>query len=568
MLFDVTPTNSGSGVGPQFSFEYPFGNMLLFYCPGNFELLEKLLELYDQDREKYPYLDPRSLDKTGSSLYHMAAKCRYSSHAQRAVELLCARRLPAGGKDSSGRVPLDYISKQNDRRREYLRMAAGYSRPSKKATSTPAPSSSSEQPIGSAVSEQEPSCAPPVSEKSTEISGKSAHVRPGKSLKSEKERCKAALKKRIGELRDFVFQEEEEQEEDDTKDNVEERVESGKGSDDAEIKIASEPATPDETGDGLHIVEDIEQGLQNSGGEDVVPQDDATDEINADIFDDLEWEVECTAEVWKFLKNKTMPMFMKQRAIQRIQMLARGEWTDSLTKIVHNVPDTLNLFEAKISKGARILWERAIAFSPKLSEKNSVEEDGPVEEHAQIYAEVIRVWDIVLLHDNLYHRIQRIARSHARGRDSILLQKLVRISTPQTTVRDNIKYCMPELFMLSEENTEQALTFYPPASPSEREYHIVKFYSFSAALVNHILHQTDTKVDFPFKVTDMEHAIISLQLGAPVLLLGRSGTGKTTCCLYRLWHAYLRYWTHASQAGDPLLPRSVHFTRCKSPVTG
>ncbi|XP_064596809.1 TPR and ankyrin repeat-containing protein 1-like [Liolophura sinensis] len=528
---------------------------------GNFDLLERLLEMYDQDQEKYPYLDPRSLDKTGSSLYHMAAKCRYSCHAQRAVELLCARRLPAGGKDSSGRVPLDYISKQNDRRREYLRMAAGYSLPSKKATSTPMPSSSSEQSMDPSG---EPFCPSPTAEKGKEMPENSAQIKLRKSKKSEKERCKAALKKWIGELSDFVFQEEDD---DSFKDKVAERTGLGKGGDETETKRALSSVTPDESGDGLHIVEDIEQGLEDLDGEDVVQQDDASDEINADIFDDLDWEVECTADVWKFLKNKRMPMFMKQRAIKRIQKLARGEWTDSLTKIVHNVPDTLNLFEAKISKGARILWERAIAFSPKLSEKNSTQADIPVEEQAQIYTEVIRVWDIVVLHDNLYHRIQQIARSHARGRDSILLQKLVRISTQQTTVRDNINYCMPELFMLSEKNTEQALTFYPPASPSEREYHIVKFYSFSAALVNHILHQTDTKVDFPFKVTDMEHAIISLQLGAPVLLLGRSGTGKTTCCLYRLWHAYLRYWTQASQTGDPLLPRSAHFTRCKTPVT-
>ena len=32
-------------------------------------------------------------------------------------------------------------------------------------------------------------------------------------------------------------------------------------------------------------------------------------------------------------------------------------------------------------------------------------------------------------------------------------------------------------------------------------------------------------MDFPFRVTDLEHAIINLRSQAPILLLGRSGTG-------------------------------------------
>ncbi|OPL21743.1 hypothetical protein AM593_00808, partial [Mytilus galloprovincialis] len=65
----------------------------------------------------------------------------------------------------------------------------------------------------------------------------------------------------------------------------------------------------------------------------------------------------------------------------------------------------------------------------------------------------------------------------------------------------------------------------------------------------------EIKVDFPFRVTDLEHAIINLQSNAPILLLGRSGTGKTTCCLYRLWSRFLWYWTKAKEADAPLLPR-------------
>ena len=39
-----------------------------------------------------------------------------------------------------------------------------------------------------------------------------------------------------------------------------------------------------------------------------------------------------------------------------------------------------------------------------------------------------------------------------------------------------------------------------------------------------------------------EHDIINLPYTKAVLLLGRSGTGKTTCCLYRMWNEYVTYW--------------------------
>ena len=74
---------------------------------------------------------------------------------------------------------------------------------------------------------------------------------------------------------------------------------------------------------------------------------------------------------------------------------------------------------------------------------------------------------------------------------------------------------------------DRGKNFFPPASSKENEYHIMKFYSFNSSLVNAILTDNSIKVDFPFRVTELEHAIINLQPRPPssVLLLGRSGTG-------------------------------------------
>ena len=46
---------------------------------------------------------------------------------------------------------------------------------------------------------------------------------------------------------------------------------------------------------------------------------------------------------------------------------------------------------------------------------------------------------------------------------------------------------------------------------------------------------------------------IRLHDGAPMLLLGRSGTGKTTCMVFRLWTEFFAYWSQANLA-SPQLP--------------
>jgi hypothetical protein len=50
----------------------------------------------------------------------------------------------------------------------------------------------------------------------------------------------------------------------------------------------------------------------------------------------------------------------------------------------------------------------------------------------------------------------------------------------------------------------------------------------------------------------------SSKSGAPIILIGRSGTGKTTCCLYRLWYTFQNHWTNADCDDDKCTPEAVH----------
>ncbi|XP_048257654.1 uncharacterized protein LOC124143780 isoform X2 [Haliotis rufescens] len=280
-------------------------------------------------------------------------------------------------------------------------------------------------------------------------------------------------------------------------------------------------------------------------------------EFKPAIFDNLPWEVEFTADAWKRLSGKTVQLRLKQRAVRIITELASGNWKPDICKPVST--STGNIFVSELSQTTSLIWEKAVAFSGLCSDlpsKRMQDEDDTnfAVKGGRIYTQIIRVWDIVSSDDDIQRLSESIRTSYKRGQTSLLKRNLKGLERSHHTE----KHKQLPLHFAEQDMTVKATNpymFFPPASPDPREYHILKFYTFTAALVNIILSKMHRKADLPFKVTDKEHAIIHLSGEAPILLLGRSGTGKTTCCLYRLWTNFISYWRLAQETGDPFLPR-------------
>ena len=295
-------------------------------------------------------------------------------------------------------------------------------------------------------------------------------------------------------------------------------------------------------------------------------------------FEDLPWEVDCTDRVWKVMSSKKVDNCTRKRIIDKIRMLANGRWNKTMCKRLEGEAkkEGIQLYESKLTKSQRIIWEKTIAFSGRCSENPELRLSIGNPE-GRIYSDIIRVWDIVLDHDKLQRSIEHIVKSHDRGMDCIIKKKLKGITVEAQIDTTSSRECLPnkyaELADLEKPadnplvkkdvpkkpavSNDLSQIFFPPASANEQEYHILKFYSFSTALVKTVLESdTSTKIDFPFKITELEHAIVNLRPDPPIpiILLGRSGTGKTTCCLYRLWDNFQRYWESAVTAG-PHIPR-------------
>ncbi|XP_041422056.1 TPR and ankyrin repeat-containing protein 1 isoform X2 [Xenopus laevis] len=289
-------------------------------------------------------------------------------------------------------------------------------------------------------------------------------------------------------------------------------------------------------------------------------------DISKTDFGNMTWEIECAPEALKKLGSKAVPQYMKNKIILSIQKLGNGEWTRSLHKQLKYLKCDIKLFEVKLDKGARMLWELAIDFSPRCSEKPETimgdeSSSNASNKTGRVYTEIIRIWDIVLDHCKLSSAIDVICHAYNRGLTCILRKKLKGITKSHlfSNVEKRVPLCFVEDIELETNMIHVIPNYFPPASAAETEYSIMKFHSFSTDMALNILNNISTRVEYPFRVGELEYAVIDLNPKPmeAIILIGRSGTGKTTCCLYRLWKKFHSYWEKAELIGGPWLVKQT-----------
>ncbi|XP_019502697.1 PREDICTED: TPR and ankyrin repeat-containing protein 1 [Hipposideros armiger] len=354
-----------------------------------------------------------------------------------------------------------------------------------------------------------------------------------------------------------------------------------------ELQRALGAECSDSSGNNLAVLEAGEEHAQAGlGASQLIPVGHRGREVSSDQadqsveevelclqdFENMTWEIECASETLKKLSSKAMPKIMKKKIILAIQQLGNGEWTQGLQKRLKHLQANIRLFEAKLDKGGRMLWELAIDFSPRCSENPekiiATERSSHfTEKSGRVYTEIIRIWDIVLDHKKLSDSIKAICNAYSRGLSCVLRKKLKGINKSQVSTNVKTRKRIPRCYV---EDTEADKSqeyvepeYFPPASAVETEYNIMKFHSFSTHMAFNILNDTTATVEYPFRVGELEYAVIDLNPRPlePIILIGRSGTGKTTCCLYRLWKKFHVYWEKAEQAGSPLLVKQILSTR-------
>ncbi|KAG2432292.1 hypothetical protein HYH02_013015 [Chlamydomonas schloesseri] len=320
----------------------------------------------------------------------------------------------------------------------------------------------------------------------------------------------------------------------------------------------------------------------------VAAQADAPDFDNHPLRN-LAWPLLITKEAiagWGTLNDQWRKLVMA-----RLRVIGQGLWPRCRGAKRITSDDALlmpqELWRLKLTKGGRILFEVA------------------VDDHDSkgTFCEIIRVWCITLNHKEYEVMIQRVQRSFTNSLRMRLRKKLqpLELEGPGAVAAasggagakkatggakaaaaaavvaggDRTRTRLPRFYKeaglvdggaAGEEGRVQeqgkALVLrehYPPASWADDTYTTLKFYTVDGLLVKAVMSGlAEAQVDFMFKLSPQERDLITMVPSPPssIILLGRSGTGKTTCAVFRLWTAWLA--PYLSRAHEP--PHAVFVT--------
>ncbi|KAL3888640.1 hypothetical protein ACJMK2_001005, partial [Sinanodonta woodiana] len=353
----------------------------------NLNLLKKLLYHFDGDPKEFKFLNPKQVDAKGNGLLHLLAKCEFSSCALEAIQMLCARHLNPRLHNYKGKLPVDYIINANDERKQYLRIDACTKVLILENVSIKT-SSANEKVAQIKIEEKTRANIIETVKSSVGKSNLEIIEEMIKNMKKAKIKASKKFKKTLytalpeRNVHPAWMQ----------RDCRESKLETREG--DAGTSMENkERSNSENTVDRYVVKANKDDENKESEYEDEETMDET---IDASVFDNLAWEVDCAPEFWKKMRGKHITPDMKLRIIRRIKLLASGEWQPRLCKKLINVPPNLQLYEAKVSKGGRVIWELAVAFSPRLNEMAAQPVTG-----GKIYSEIIRIWDIVLDHGKL-----------------------------------------------------------------------------------------------------------------------------------------------------------------------
>ncbi|NXA75537.1 TRNK1 protein, partial [Thryothorus ludovicianus] len=561
----------------------------VFICLNNkdgigLNILNYLLDLFASRPSDFPYLNPNIQDDDGNTVMHIVFQKGFSKQTKRITELLGKFDINFNIKNKSGKDVMHRIKKK-DLLLEVWNNAAQEKKRHRQdragqlvKTSKPVPASEISQskstghsssgfsfkaPSGNAVhNDLKPPC--------------SVKTKKGQLAKQETEGINSPLTLQESLVQAITALIQQLKVSDTLKkdhplvqkpSSAQTNSEEGRSS----LQPCGSTAHPERKEDGwekMKGVGEFSMALPNGEKEELEEEKSLDIEAHVQEFDNMTWEIECTPEMLKTLSSKAVPHYLKTKTIMTIKRLGNGEWSRGLQKPLKHLKADIQLYEAKLDKGARMLWELAIDFSPRCSESpekimETEQTKSHLEKSGRVYTEIIRIWAIVLDHCKLNRALENICISYNRGLSCILRKKLKSINeghqNHSVTTDKRVPRCYVEDTEAEKSKEHIMPEYFPPASAAELEYNIMKFHSFSTNMALNIINDVQSSVDYPFRVGELEYAVIDLNPKPmePIILIGRSGTGKTTCCLYRLWKKFYSYWEKSTLADGPLLERQT-----------
>ena len=236
------------------------------------------------------------------------------------------------------------------------------------------------------------------------------------------------------------------------------------------------------------------------------------------------WELQCTHEVRDAIAAQQPDL--RKRTLRVLRKLAEGDW---------DAADFLSsegglLYKVAIShhsaSGLRLLLQRAVDFSPRHSG----------------YVECVRLWALVK-HDAFDRALAATQESLRRGGRAAVRLFL----NPRTAASPRRGKCiLPRTFVrVDDAAAEETLVYTPPVDLSRPAEPLLRvFIDFSNELAAALLRSASAAAacEWPAHLDEAEAKLVYKEpFSEPLLLLGRSGTGKTMVMVHRMWRLYRQH---------------------------
>ena len=206
-------------------------------------------------------------------------------------------------------------------------------------------------------------------------------------------------------------------------------------------------------------------------------------------FDKGSWDIECSKKVMKILSGKKNN-HIKEIFVEKINLLSQGNFMDNFKhcKPVSSIKG-IELYETRLNKKDRVIWQ----IVPQLYLPH-----GGVQ-----YKEMIRVWNIVLDHDDIHHRVQVIQNNIVKRAGQVPDKlKVTLVSTPLVQSNVHVGKREPRTFKrvqdVAQKEGSDVVMYSPPINPDNHSFCIAHLYSLSNCVVKLMLEDGDIEKSFPY----------------------------------------------------------------------
>lgn len=251
-----------------------------------------------------------------------------------------------------------------------------------------------------------------------------------------------------------------------------------------------------------------------------------------------EYDVFYSPRVTKFIETEQPKLV--DRVLSTIRRLACGETNHKLVRKMHSKLSHTSIYHGDVDSAKRVIWHKTISYSPSKKE----------------YCKILVILDVVLDHDKLNKAVENAANWIKRGEEEggMCIVDLVTKGSP---------------FYKPIHESEASETSKRVPVMMRDEYGAVPIYSLPEYVLKAIKESSSRnarRLGLPLKLSQQEHKIVDMDADekaivntsyqeSTILVVGRSGTGKTTCCLSRMWEEFRLYWEIVNDSNDPIIPR-------------